>query len=365
MSGLRKAKKYDWKDSNLALFGSDVEKNVKKAAAETEEAWHGCGQKVGLEIWRIEQFKVKSWPKQDYGRFYSGDSYIILNTYKPNPDSNELEYDLHFWIGQESTQDEYGTAAYKTVELDTYLNDKPVQFREVQNHESDRFKSYFKRIQLLSGGCKTGFNHVEPKEYVPRLLHFSGTRKNIKVKEVECKRDMLNPTDVFVLDKGLSIFVWQGPTANMDERFKAMQFAQDLKSERAKGVDVEVIDDTDTDSPFYTTLSDEPSELDEDDADGDFEPTLFRLSDESGELKFTRVKEGRVTQDDFERKDVFIFDTGKYCFVWIGRGASVNEKKRGMEFAHNYLNKTEHPLIPVSCIKDGQKPPKSFTEALS
>jgi len=28
-AGLRKAKKYDWKDSNLALFGSDTEKNVK------------------------------------------------------------------------------------------------------------------------------------------------------------------------------------------------------------------------------------------------------------------------------------------------------------------------------------------------
>ena len=28
MSGLVKAKKYDWKDSNLALFGSDTEKNV-------------------------------------------------------------------------------------------------------------------------------------------------------------------------------------------------------------------------------------------------------------------------------------------------------------------------------------------------
>ena len=28
MAGLRKAKKYDWKDSNLALFGSDTEKNV-------------------------------------------------------------------------------------------------------------------------------------------------------------------------------------------------------------------------------------------------------------------------------------------------------------------------------------------------
>lgn len=28
-AGLRKAKKYDWKDSNMALFGSDTEKNVK------------------------------------------------------------------------------------------------------------------------------------------------------------------------------------------------------------------------------------------------------------------------------------------------------------------------------------------------
>jgi gelsolin len=28
MAGLVKAKKYDWNDSNLALFGSDTEKNV-------------------------------------------------------------------------------------------------------------------------------------------------------------------------------------------------------------------------------------------------------------------------------------------------------------------------------------------------
>ena len=29
MAGLVKAKKYDWKDSNLALFGSDTERNVR------------------------------------------------------------------------------------------------------------------------------------------------------------------------------------------------------------------------------------------------------------------------------------------------------------------------------------------------
>jgi len=40
-------------------------------------------------------------------------------------------------------QDEYGTAAYKTVELDTYLDDKPIQHREVEGYESELFVSYF------------------------------------------------------------------------------------------------------------------------------------------------------------------------------------------------------------------------------
>jgi len=121
---LTKAKEYDWKDSNMALFGSDTEKQVKKESAQCEPAWQKAGQKVGIQIWRIVKFKVTTWPKEDYGKFFDGDSYIILNTFKYE-DTEELNYDVHFWIGKYSTQDEYGTAAYKTVELDTFLDDVP------------------------------------------------------------------------------------------------------------------------------------------------------------------------------------------------------------------------------------------------
>ena len=48
-------------------------------SAETEPAWSGAGQEVGLKIWRIVKFEVTEWPAEDYGSFYSGDSYIILN----------------------------------------------------------------------------------------------------------------------------------------------------------------------------------------------------------------------------------------------------------------------------------------------
>jgi hypothetical protein len=48
-----------------------------------------------------------------------GLTYIILfKTYKKTPESDALCYDLHFWLGENTTQDEAGTAAYKTVELD-------------------------------------------------------------------------------------------------------------------------------------------------------------------------------------------------------------------------------------------------------
>ena len=58
------------------------------------------------------------------GSFYNGDSYIVLHTYKKK-DSDKLHWDVHFWLGQNTTQDEAGTAAYKTVELDDLLGGEP------------------------------------------------------------------------------------------------------------------------------------------------------------------------------------------------------------------------------------------------
>ena len=77
MYGSQPRQKYSWKDSNI---GSGAEKSAKQSGR-SESAWKGVGTRVGLQIWRIVNFEVTHWPTKQYGYFYNGDSYIVLNTY--------------------------------------------------------------------------------------------------------------------------------------------------------------------------------------------------------------------------------------------------------------------------------------------
>lgn len=346
-----KAKKYDWKDSNMALFGSDTEKKVKKESAETEPAWKGAGQKVGLQIWRIVKFKVTHWDKDQYGEFYNGDSYIILHTYK-DPEGDELKYDVHFWIGKYSTQDEYGTAAYKTVELDTLLDDKPVQHREVQGHESSLFKSYFDALTLLKGGADTGFRRVLPEAYEPRLFHVQKQdRKRITCTQVSLKKGNLKSGDVFIIDRGQTIYQWNGANCSHDEKFKAAQECARIKSSRGK-CRMETLEEkaTSGDHPALMVLKDGESK-----GKPHVEATrkVFIVSDADGSLDMEEVSS--PSRESLNSDDVYVVVTSEHCFTWIGKGASIDERKNGLAYASNYLNKTETPWLPISVVAEGKE----------
>jgi len=350
---MEKPTKYEWKTSNMSLFGSDADKQVKKESAAGEACWKGVGAKAGVRIFRINRFKVEKWPLEDYGKFYNGDSYIVLNTYKEGS-SEELKYDIHFWIGKYSTADEYGTAAYKTVELDTLLDDKPIQHREVQGNESSLFKSYFEFFTIMKGGCDTGFRRVGPTGYKMRLFHIVGERKQIAVTQVPFKRGNLNSEDVFVIDCGLRIYQFNGETANKDEKFRATMYVNQIKGERMGKPRLDILEEKSISAGhrFYKLLPDGKSKDKGDMIENT--PSMYKVSDQNGRMEIDQVLDGSVDRSQLNSNDVYLVDAGKHLFVWIGKGANILERRSSMGFAHRYLQDKPNPFLPVTVILEGQ-----------
>jgi gelsolin len=358
-----KQKQLNLEDSNIAGLGSDLDKKIRLEASNGEPAWKTAGKAPGLEIWRVEKFKIVPVPRNLYGSFYSGDSYIVLHTYK-KPNAEALLWDVHFWLGQNTTQDEAGTAAYKTVELDDHLGGAPIQHREVQDYESSMFLSYFKPgIRVLEGGVDTGFHHVGPKEYKPRLLQLKG-KKNIRLRQVPLELGSLNSGDVFILDLGMKLIQFNGKQSSGIERAKAAELCRALDTEREGKPEVVVFEENDKDYPkeWLDTLG-AKGPIKDAKAGGDdllseqavVNKSLWRLSDASGKMTMTKEAEGKdVAMGKLDGADVFILDVGREVFVWIGAGTTAEERKYGLKYAEQYLKDQKRPLYtPISRVIQG------------
>ncbi|XP_028145378.1 actin depolymerising venom protein gelsolin 1 [Diabrotica virgifera virgifera] len=350
--------------------------NQRTGVKVMDPSFENAGQVDGLEIWRIEDFKPVPYPKNQYGKFYTGDSYIILNTKTTR--SGAKVHDLHFWLGAETSQDEQGSAAIYTVQLDEHLNGEPVQHRETQNHESQLFLSYFKSggIRYLPGGVSSGFHHVDPNAFEKRLFQVKGSR-NIRVKQVTPSIASMNTGDCFILDVGRDIYVYVGTKARRVEQLKAINAANQIRDQDHAGKAKVTIVDTYSPESDYTTFFEALGEGSRDsvpdyttsDDDESFERTeenhasLYKVSDATGSVKVTKVGQKPLEASSLDPSDCFILDTtDALLYVWIGSKCDEREKKEAMNKADGFLNAHNHPKwTHVQRIVQGAEP-TAFTQ---
>ena len=332
-----------------------------------DPAFTNAGKQKGLELWRIENMKVVPVPREQYGRFHSGDSYIVLNTKQVNK-----EWDIHFWLGKDSSTDEMGACAYKTFELDEFLGGGPIQYREVQGHESSQFLSLFKGgVQYLEGGVESAFKKVDRDKFDTRLLHCKGSR-HVRVQQVPLSASSLNEGDVFILDLGRKIIQWNGSESSRKEKMRGMDVSRKIKDEERGGkADFALIDpkeapvDPAEEKLFWDTLGGKQKikSASEGGSDEGFEEKtayiLFRVSDASGKLEIKEVgRSPKLNKDLLDSNDCFILDAGAEIFAWIGKGATKQERKESMITAQNFLKTQNKPhWTPISRIIDGAETP--------
>ncbi|TVU02592.1 hypothetical protein EJB05_51902 [Eragrostis curvula] len=157
------------------------------------------GTKDGLEIWRIENFKPVPVAASSYGKFYMGDSYIILKTAALK--NGSFRHDHPTGLGK--ILDEAGTAAILTVELDAALEGVLVQYREMQGNETESFSHY---LDLASCHSQEGQLLGSCGSFIP-----------------------INHDDIFILDTKSKIFQFNGSNSCIQERAKALEVVQYIK----------------------------------------------------------------------------------------------------------------------------------------
>ncbi|GBG23881.1 Gelsolin-like protein 1 [Hondaea fermentalgiana] len=382
---LVEAKQAKLEDSNIAGIGSKENRSLAKSAAATDKEIAKAGRKVGLEVWRVENkrtargapdFGVKRVPTEEFGNFYSGDSYIVLNTYRPkDPQTkkvlNKLAFDLFFWIGESSSIDEQGVAAKKTVEIDDLLDDAPIQHRETQNHESKLFQSLFKEIKYISGGNESGFRRVEPQAYEPRLFMVRSSQRTTRAVQIQCLASKMNHGDAFVLDSGVKVYRWVGETASPFEKVKSgMLQCNIVNSRNGRSRKAEV------DEEFWKILRGSISNVLP--ADQPFIPKglatedkggpgsryfgrksikVYRISDAAGKgVQFTKMAEGSsIRYSILDSNDAFLVHCDLGVWLWVGNGASQAERSKCFPIADQYIR--EHELekgMPITALKEDQ-----------
>ncbi|XP_013138191.1 PREDICTED: gelsolin-like isoform X1 [Papilio polytes] len=347
------------------LFATEGRVFRFKIMPEVHPAFVDAGKKQGLEIWRVENFEPVAVPLNQYGNFYSGDSYIVLKT----TGTSNLFWDIHFWLGSHTSQDEAGAAAILSVNLDDeQFHGDAVQHRETQGHESRQFLSYFEpAIRYMDGGHASGFSHVTINPGAEKRLFQIKGRRNVRVKQVEASITSMNNGDCFILDVNHDIFVYVGDGSKTVERLKAITVANQIKDQDHNGrANIEIIDPFSHEGDlekFFEALGsgdqDSVPDAEEGGDDEEFERgstkevTLSEISDRTGQLEIKKL-EGPLNKELLDTQECYILDTGSSIYVWVGKKSNGTEKSAAMAKAQQYLKANNYPdWVHISKVTEG------------
>ncbi|XP_047307891.1 villin-1 [Impatiens glandulifera] len=303
----------------------------------------GAGSKPGIEIWCIDKLKLVTVPKSSYGKFFSGSTYVILNTVLLRNDTPQ--YDIHYWIGNEADQSESVLASDKALELDEALGSYAVQYREVQGRETEKFLSYFKPCIIPMEGVYSSKNDIVNKEvYNVSLLSCNGDHV-VHVKEVPFVRSSLNHNDVFILDTASKIFLFSGCNSSIQERAKALGVVQYIKEKNHGGnCEVATIDDGkfvgDSDVGEFWSLfggyAPIPNDI----------PSVVEEKSHIPSVKlFWITLQGKLNEigsDDLDKRMLisdkcYMLDGYTSLFIWMGKNTSITERKSSISIIEEFV----------------------------
>ncbi|KMY97089.1 uncharacterized protein LOC6736492 isoform X13 [Drosophila simulans] len=302
--------------------------------------------------WQIHEFNFDAANnRNDYGHFYSAESYIVRWIYQISVTVRELsgkvsnrstvgrDRCVYFtWQGQDSSANEKGAAALLTVELD---KEKGAQMRVSQGDECTAFVRLFRQMWQHRGRKEQCLErHSEWRLY---QLQGNVSEETI-IKEVVCQSSHLRSRSSMLLIHGSegNVIVWHGSKSAPHTRNVAVGVAQDLiktvpkdlfSAETANLTEVEEGSEDDQ-CKKALGLKDERNEygsLLKATKSFDYQIRIFNFSSTQGVFKALELSDPLRCQDlhspypfsqsqlyNARQPTIFLLDDGDELWLWMG-----------------------------------------------
>ncbi|MEX2681870.1 MAG: hypothetical protein Q6373_009725 [Candidatus Sigynarchaeota archaeon] len=176
---------------------------------------------------------------------------------------------------------------------------------------------------------------------------------------VRMQPEYMTMGDVYLLDKGNKVFVWNGKLASLDERFFGDEIAKMLKEKRGPETEIISIEQANETIDFVSSF--ESLSI----LDGNFAESilkkeqvgtskdfiLYRFKTEGGLLFMEMPK----SHSSVTSNDSFLFDFGKEIIVWHGKDSNPEERRRSAEIA-SMFKKERGEGVKIQVVNEGSEP---------
>uniref|UniRef100_A0A0E0KYL7 Gelsolin-like domain-containing protein n=1 Tax=Oryza punctata TaxID=4537 RepID=A0A0E0KYL7_ORYPU len=308
-----------------------------------DDAFLGVGDKPGLDIWCIMGSNLVAIEKTMHGKFYTGNTYVILSTVELK--SGVRQHNVHYWVGEEAKEEDCLAASDKAIELDVVLGSNTVQYRETQGEESDKFLSYFKPCIIPIQGSLSSHMRISGDKSKDTTMFRCEGEHVARVTEVPFSRSSLDHKAVFVVDTESKIFLFSGCNSSMQTRAKALDVVKHLKENRHCGrCEIATIEDGklvgDSDAGDFWNLFGGYAPIPRDVQD----TVMTGLMTTSSKKLFWINKRNLVPVETnpLEREMLnsdrnYILDCGTDVFLWMGMTTLVSERRTSVTALEDYV----------------------------
>ncbi|XP_065899983.1 protein flightless-1 homolog [Dysidea avara] len=311
------------------------------------------GHLPGLSVWQIENFLPVIVDDVLHGKFYIGDCYIVLKTFFD--ESSNLDWRIHYWIGQDTSLDKMACAAMHAVHLRNMLGADSRTMREEQSSESEEFEELFDHdLTYVEGGTASGFYSSEDEEITPRMYLLS-RMKQTNLEPVMLHVGSLDQGQVFILVTNKSIFVWCGTKSSLTQRSKGRLVAEKInKNDHKNMATVQLFKYGNEPEKFWDFLGGPPEQqIWHDQGSKSYsshlnqQPKVYQVTLGKGYLELPQVQipGGLLIKDLLNTRHVYIIDCYSELFVWVGKRSERLVRAAALRLAQELCDLLERPAV--------------------